>query len=58
VKAFGQIEGTGEFTRRWFKSEMRACDNVGGCNFTTIGGIFQLLGIAEYQRGKYIRKGN
>lgn len=55
-KAYGQIMRTGTFTRRWFGSKMQACANEGGCNFTTIGGVFQLLGIAEYQRGEYVRK--
>ena len=39
---------TGEFTRSWFKQYLQDCNKDGGCNFTTIGGIFVLLGDASY----------
>lgn len=38
----------GEFTRRWFRKNMPRCNSEGGCNFTTIGGLFVLIGEAEY----------
>lgn len=53
--AHEQLARTGEFSRAWFNETMPACAKEGGCNFTTIGGIFQLLGEAEYQRGIYRR---
>ena len=52
-KAYDQITSKNEFSRQWFNQNMPACANEGGCNFTTIGGIFELLGIAEYERGVY-----
>lgn len=53
--AYEQLLKTGEFSRAWFNEAMPACAKEGGCNFTTIGGIFQFLGVAEYQRGTYRR---
>lgn len=54
-KAYGQLTLTGEFSRSWFNKEMAACAREGGCNFTTIGGLFCLLGYASYQRAAYVR---
>ena len=48
TKAFERLKYAGEFTSAWFEINMRPCANEGHCNFTTIGGIFQLLGIAVY----------
>lgn len=53
VSAFDQLKSEGEFTRDWFEASMPACAKDGACNFTTIGGIFQLLGYADYERGAY-----
>jgi hypothetical protein len=33
---------------------MTACAKEGGCNFTTIGGVFEVLGYAKYERGMYV----
>ncbi len=53
--AHKQLSETGEFTREWFRSAMTDCNKEGGCNFTTIGGIFELLGIATYPgHGVYV----
>ena len=54
-QAYQQIIKNGEFSRTWFNQNMKACDKEGGCNFTTIGGIFELLGIAYYEKPAYIR---
>ncbi len=54
MKAFDQLTKTGEFSRSWFQTAMADCDNEDSCNFTTIGGIFELLGDAKYdERGVY-----
>lgn len=54
VKAFDHLMATGEFTRSWFDRSMPSCAKEGGCNFTTIGGVFELLGYAAYHdRGAY-----
>ena len=46
------------FTKKWFDANMSECAAEGSCNFTTIGGIFVLAGIARYQRpGVYQRSG-
>ena len=47
-KAYQVLQRTGEFSRIWFNQYLPACAKEGGCNFTTIGGIFQLLSLAEY----------
>ncbi len=53
-QAFEQLLDTGFFSRQWFNSNMVACRNEGSCNFTSIGGIFQLIGFARYDSaGKY-----
>jgi hypothetical protein len=53
VKAFDRLMATGEFTRSWFDRSMPSCAKEGGCNFMTIGGVFQLLGYAAHDRGVY-----
>jgi hypothetical protein len=53
-QAFKQLSTTGYFTRSWFNKDMSNCAKEGGCNFTTIGGVFILLGHAQYsERGIY-----
>jgi len=54
-KAYNQLICQGEFSRIWFNQEMKDCASEGGCNFTTIGGIFILLNVAFYERGKYLK---
>jgi hypothetical protein len=52
--SFGQLSNAGELTRSWFNQNLPACAKEGACNFTTIGGIFELLGHAKYEgRGGY-----
>jgi hypothetical protein len=53
VQAFEQLTNAGNFSRSWFERSMPACAKDGGCNFTTIGGVFELLGYAAYDRGTY-----
>ena len=54
-RAHEQIMATGQLTRAWFNSNLASCAKEGGCNFTTIGGIFELLGLASYSsRGTYV----
>jgi hypothetical protein len=53
-QAYQQLLDTGEFTRKWFNFRLARCANEGSCNFTTIGGIFSLLGLATYEpKGVY-----
>ena len=46
--AYSELKSSGEFSRSWFNSHLSACAKEGGCNFTTIGGVFELLGEARY----------
>lgn len=46
--AFARLMTTGELTRAWFKTTATRRTDEGGCNFTTVGGLFCLLGFAEY----------
>jgi len=52
-KAYNQLMTEETFSRDWFNKNMPECANEGGCNFTTIGGVFLLLKLAEYERGMY-----
>jgi hypothetical protein len=53
-QAFDQLVDTGNFSREWFNANMAACRKKGSCNFITIGGIFQMIGIADYDSaGRY-----
>ncbi len=54
-QAFHELMETGSFSREWFNEHMEPCMKEGTCNFTTIGGIFELLGLARYERGDYRR---
>jgi hypothetical protein len=57
TKAFDQLRRTGRLTREWWNDNVRHSANEGGCNFTTVGGLFELLGEAEYiRRGVYARR--
>ncbi len=54
--AYTNLIASGEFTREWFNKNLTACAKEGGCNFTTIGGVFELLGVAQYlDRGVYLK---
>ncbi len=54
--AFAQLSSAGGFTRTWFNVNLPMCAKEGGCNFTSIGGIFVLLGLARYSgKGVYER---
>lgn len=46
----------GEITRAWFAEAFPQVNADGSCNFTTLGGIFQILGLAKCVRpGVYQR---
>lgn len=46
--AYSQLKESGYFTRAWFNKSLSACAKEGACNFTTIGGVFSILDMAEY----------
>ncbi|CAK2398541.1 MULTISPECIES: hypothetical protein [Vibrio] len=46
--AYVHLKESGYFTRAWFNKNLSACAKEGACNFTTIGGVFSILGVAEY----------
>ena len=49
-RAFAELKKTGEFTRTFFRQEMPRCNKEGSCNFTTIGAVFEHVGVAMYRR--------
>lgn len=54
-RAYEQLLDHAQFTRRWFNVNLEACAKEGSCNFTTIGGVFELLKVAQYDRpGTYV----
>lgn len=55
-RAYHQLNQTGEFSRKWFGAKLPDCNKEGSCNFTTIGGIFELLGIASYSDAGIYKK--
>ena len=46
--ALERIQNEEDLTRKWFKENLIRCNKEGGCNFTTLGGIFQKLSYVEY----------
>ena len=53
-RASEQLVSTGELRHSWFKSALPECHGEGSCNFTTIGGVLVLLGLAvRHERGVY-----
>jgi hypothetical protein len=53
-RAYSQLKSSGEITRQWFNKHLSECAKEGGCNFTTIGGIFEIIGIVKYEsKGVY-----
>jgi len=52
--AYDRLRKAGQLTRRWFNNALHRCATEGPCNFTTIGGVFEILGLATYAgRGVY-----
>jgi hypothetical protein len=47
---------TGEITKRWFVKTFPKVNKDGGCDFTTLGGVFQLLGLAEWSKEGVYRR--
>ena len=55
--AYQRLIGTGIFSRAWYKETFPAEERSRPCNFTTIGGVFVVLGFAEHMgNGVYRRK--
>jgi hypothetical protein len=53
--AHAELERSGEFTTKWFKTHLAGCAKEGSCNFTSIGGVLEMLGLARYSaRGRYV----
>ena len=46
-KAYDHLNKSGELSSSWFKENLPECRKEGSCNFTTIGGVFELLGLAK-----------
>ena len=54
--AYKQLSNTGTLTCEWFKDKLPECYREGSCNFTTVGGLFELAGLAARgERGEYVR---
>ncbi len=48
------VTNTGELTHKWFKENLTKCAKEGSCNFTTLGGILEKIGVVKYvKRGMY-----
>ncbi len=55
-KVYRRISTGEDFVKEWFSRNLPACATEGDCNFTTIGGVLQKLGIVDYERGQYISR--
>jgi hypothetical protein len=55
-EAYEVLCDKGEITKDWLASTFPKVDACGGCNFTTLGGIFQLLGLAEWEKPGVYRR--
>lgn len=54
LMAYERITNGEDISRKWFEKTLYRCNNEGTCNFTTLGGIFQELGLVKYyQEGVY-----
>jgi hypothetical protein len=51
-KAYSQLVAEGRFTRKWFNANFVAATSE-PCNFLAMGGVFVMLGIADYKRGEF-----
>ena len=50
------LAATGEITHSWFATAFPQVHADGACNFTTLGGVFELLGEVVYaEPGRYRR---
>jgi len=47
-EAYETLLNKGEITKVWFANAFPKVDADGSCNFTTLGGIFQILNLAEW----------
>jgi hypothetical protein len=55
LSAFNELVRSRMISRTWFNDQLASCAKEGACNFTTIGGLFELLGIAKRGgRGTYL----
>lgn len=55
-RAHARLVTVGDLTKEWFKKHLSECDAEGSCNFTTVGGLFVLIGDAVYARRGTYRK--
>ncbi len=54
--SFSALQTAEGFTKSWFDEHLPDMARDGACNFTTIGGVFILLGEALYaSRGRYAK---
>lgn len=51
-KAHSQLVTKGRFTRKWFNANFVTAASE-PCNFAAMGGVFVMLGIADYRRGEF-----
>jgi len=55
-KSYSRLMETGTFSHQWFKEHLLRCAGEGSCNFTTIGGIFEKLRLAKYEKPGLYKK--
>lgn len=54
-KAYKHLLVEGRITRRWFEEKLTQCSYESGCNYSTMGGIFELIGVASRGEKGYVK---
>ncbi|MCM3721185.1 hypothetical protein [Solibacillus isronensis] len=54
--AFNEILTNGELSRTWFNKSYPSLAKTSPCNFTSLGGILEHIGLVEYIQKKYIKR--
>ncbi len=57
-KVYRHVSWGEDFDKDWFSRNLSSCAEDGDCNFTTIGGVFQMLGLVYYEHGVYKSRKN
>jgi hypothetical protein len=56
-ESFERLAGAGALRTRWSRDRFYNGSDLGGCDFTTVGGLLTLIGDARYSgRGLFVRR--
>lgn len=55
-QCYNRLQEKEELSRAWFNATFPVIAKSASCNFTTIGGLLQHFGLANYHKSIYIKK--